>query len=63
MRGIFEECYSLNPKSQTKTKMDELFKNKYRINSIRLRHWDYSWPAYYFVTTCIKDRTCCLCEI
>jgi hypothetical protein len=36
---------------------NELFKNKYRINSTRLKGWDYSWPGYYFVTICTKDRT------
>ncbi|MFH1537068.1 MAG: hypothetical protein ABID45_03710 [Patescibacteria group bacterium] len=34
----------------------ELFLNKYRIDSIRLKGWNYSWPAYYFVTICIEDR-------
>lgn len=43
--------------------MDELFKNKYRISSIRLQDWDYSWPAMYYVTICTKDRACCLGEI
>ena len=35
---------------------NELFKNKYRVHSCRLRGWDYSWPGYYFVTICTKDR-------
>ncbi|MDD3284399.1 MAG: transposase [Patescibacteria group bacterium] len=33
-----------------------LFKNKYRIESIRLKNWDYSDPGFYFITICIKDR-------
>ena len=31
-----------------------LFKNKYRIESIRLPNWDYSSDGYYFVTICTK---------
>ncbi|MFA6255164.1 MAG: transposase [Patescibacteria group bacterium] len=37
---------------------NELFKNKYRIDSVRLKGWDYSWPGYYFITICAKDRIC-----
>jgi putative transposase len=33
-----------------------LFKNKYRIESIRLKGWDYRNPGYYFVTICTKNR-------
>ncbi len=43
--------------------MDELFKNKYRVPSIRLQGWDYTQPAMYYVTICTKDRKCCLGEI
>jgi REP element-mobilizing transposase RayT len=32
-----------------------LFKNKYRIESARLKNWDYTNDAAYFVTICIKD--------
>jgi putative transposase len=32
--------------------MSKLFKNKYRIDSIRHSAWDYSWNAEYFVTIC-----------
>jgi putative transposase len=32
------------------------FKNKYRIESVRLQDWDYSQNGYYFVTICIKNR-------
>ena len=33
-----------------------LFKNKYRIESIRLKEWDYRNSGYYFVTICTKNR-------
>ncbi len=33
-----------------------LFKNKYRIESARLKGWDYRNPGYYFVTICTKGR-------
>jgi putative transposase len=33
-----------------------LYKNRYRIESTRLSHWDYSSPAWYFVTICTQDR-------
>ena len=36
--------------------MPDQFQNKYRIESARLRHWDYSWNAFYFVTICTKNR-------
>ena len=36
--------------------MSERFRNKYRIESTRLRNWDYGWNASYFVTICTKDR-------
>jgi REP element-mobilizing transposase RayT len=32
------------------------FKNKYKVNSVRLSGWDYSWSGYYFFTICAKDR-------
>jgi len=35
-----------------------LFKNKYRIESARLRGYDYSLPGLYFVTICTKNRVC-----
>jgi putative transposase len=40
-----------------------LFKNKYRIESIRLRGWDYANAGLYFVTICTKNSECCLGEI
>lgn len=41
----------------------ELFKNKYRIESSRLYGYDYSWPGFYFITICTKDRECFFGEI
>jgi len=33
-----------------------LYRNKYRIESNRWQFWDYSSPASYFITICVKDR-------
>jgi len=33
-----------------------LFKKQYRIESTRLREWNYSRYGYYFVTICTKDK-------
>jgi len=33
-----------------------LYRNKYRIESTRLKNWDYSSPGYYFFTVCAKNR-------
>ena len=35
-----------------------LFKNRYRIESARLRTWDYSWPGWYSVTIISQQRQC-----
>ncbi len=35
---------------------NELFKNKYRVPSIRLKGFDYGQNASFFVTVCTKDR-------
>ena len=35
-----------------------LFKNEYRIESTRLRGWDYSGAGWYFVTICTRGREC-----
>ena len=40
--------------------MNKLFKNKYRIKSIRLKDWDYSSNGYYYITICTKNRKCVL---
>ncbi len=37
--------------------MSDKFKNKYRIESARLKNWDYGWNASYFLTICTKNRT------
>jgi len=36
--------------------MEGLYKNKFRIPSIRLQNYDYSGDGYYFVTICTKNR-------
>ena len=41
----------------------ERYKNKYRIESTRLKGWDYANPGFYFVTLCIKNRECVLGKI
>lgn len=33
-----------------------LFDNKYRIESTRLKNWDYAKQAAYFITICSKDK-------
>ena len=35
-----------------------LFKKKYRIESTRLKGWDYSSAGMYFVTICTRNREC-----
>ena len=35
-----------------------LFKNKYRIESARLKNWDYRNGGAYFITICTKDCQC-----
>ncbi len=34
------------------------FKNRYRIGSARLKHWNYAWNGAYFITICTADRKC-----
>ena len=34
------------------------FKDKYRVESIRLRGWDYTSAGWYFVTICTHNREC-----
>ena len=36
--------------------MSDKFRNRYRIQSIRLQKWDYGWNGAYFVTICTKNR-------
>jgi len=33
-----------------------LYRDRYRVESIRLKKWDYSLPGYYYITICVKDR-------
>jgi len=33
-----------------------LYKNKYRVESARLKEWDYSIPRWYYVTVCTKKK-------
>lgn len=33
-----------------------LYNNKYRVESARLKNWDYSTDGFYFVTICTNDR-------
>jgi REP element-mobilizing transposase RayT len=40
-----------------------LFQKKFRIESIRLKSWDYRNPGYYFVTICIQGKKCLLGSI
>lgn len=37
-------------------KNDNLYKNKYNLESTRLQNWDYSWSGYYFITICTKEK-------
>jgi len=39
------------------------FQQKYRIPSIRLKHWDYSSSGWYFITICTYQKTCYFGEI
>jgi putative transposase len=36
----------------------KLYKSKYRIESSRLKDWDYSTPWWYYVTICTKNYKC-----
>lgn len=35
-----------------------LFREKFKIDSHRLKNWDYSSEAVYFITLVTKDRDC-----
>lgn len=35
-----------------------LYKNKYRIETTRLKDWNYSSHGYYFITICTKSKKC-----
>ncbi len=36
----------------------ERFRNIYKIDSIRMQNWNYSWQGSYFVTINTKDKEC-----
>lgn len=36
--------------------MDDKFKNKYKISSIRLKNYDYSQNGFYYITICTKNK-------
>jgi hypothetical protein len=40
-----------------------LFKGKYRVESTRLRGWDYASAGWYFVTLCTRNRECVWGEV
>jgi putative transposase len=40
-----------------------LYKNKFRIESIRLKEYDYSQPGEYFVTICAYNHKCLFGEV
>lgn len=44
------------PTVQRKYRQTMLFHNKYRIESSRLRNWDYSSSGAYFITICTQNR-------
>jgi len=35
-----------------------LYKNKFRVESTRLKDWDYSIPWWYYITICTKNKKC-----
>lgn len=35
-----------------------LYQQRYRVETARLRNWDYSFPGCYFVTICTENRKC-----
>jgi putative transposase len=48
----------------TKTVTTMTFNPKiHHRSSIRLKQYDYSWPGWYYVTMCTKDRDCTLGDV
>jgi REP-associated tyrosine transposase len=43
--------------------MSNLYKNKYRIDTTRLKGWDYGNSSSYFITICTKNRFCWFANI
>ena len=40
-----------------------LYRNKYRIESARLKGWDYASNGHYFITICVKTSSQGLCHV
>lgn len=47
----------MNRAGEGKSKV-KLYQNKFRVDSLRLAHYDYSAPGEYFVTICTEDKVC-----
>jgi putative transposase len=43
--------------------MSDLYNDQFRIDSARLKNWDYSTEGLYYVTICTKNRECFFGEI
>jgi len=43
--------------------MEGLYKNKYKIDSTRLKNYNYSQSGYYFITICTANRFCYFANI
>ena len=54
--------YEINVSFVLKFIMD-LYKNKFKIESARLKDWDYAAPGWYYVTICTKDMKCWFGEV
>jgi len=57
MKNIRKDA-RLNTRTDGVSTTSGLYKNKYRIESARLKGWDYSSNGYYFITVCTKNRDC-----
>ena len=51
------------PKVNNPLEQSNKFRGKYRVESTRLKHWDYSSNGTYFITLCTKNRESFLGEI
>ncbi len=36
--------------------MEDKFKNRYCIESVRMQNWDYGWQGQYYITICTRGR-------
>ena len=41
----------------------KLYKNKFKVDSARLKNWNYSTPWWYYITICTKDMRCRFGEV